>query len=213
MKRWLLALVPVLVLACNWTDGQCWYRDEAGSGFGTGAGVGGSFGVGVGVGGAGDYASPEPFDEEENDVVPEPQSLEEDRGRPICNESELQVAGFSASLFNFKTVVEDDGEGKGGGEQMANATLTFIDGRQLFPEMWTCNVTIRMPLRTEAFGKISAQQAAKIAASVSTRASKDVMHSQSSWQPTLFCIRFGNRMQEIFDKDYKGLGGRASAKR
>ena len=208
MKPWLLVFIPMLMLACNWTDGQCWYKGDGGADFGTGAGVGGSFSVGAG--GDGDYATPGASNEDSDDFGP--QSLEDERGGPLCNESDLQI-GFTASLFNFKTIVEDDGQGKAGGDQMASTSLRFIDSRGFFPETWTCDVTIRMPLRTEAHGKISAQQAAKIAAAVTTKASKEVMHSQSSWQPTMFCLKFGARMQEIFDKEYKGLGGRASAKR
>jgi hypothetical protein len=40
-----------------------------------------------------------------------------------------QVAGFSASLFKFQTIVEDDGKDSAGGWQRTNAILGFSDGR------------------------------------------------------------------------------------
>ena len=219
VKVWILGLTcALLALGCNWTDGQCWYRGEGGD-FGTGVGVGGSFGVsvGAGVGGRGDHA--------------DPRSEEEPRVPPACNEGEgegaerpkvdapdipdaPQAGKFAASLFKFKTTVADDGSDKGGGEQQADTVLTFMDWRGLVPKFWTCNITVRMALRTELRGTISAEKAADITAKVATRASADVMHTQPEWLPALFCSRFRDRMTEIFKTapDYKGYGGRASAR-
>lgn len=77
MIHWMLVVIPVLVLACNRTDGKCWYRGEGGD-YGTGAGVGGSFGVAVGVGvgpgvGGDAYYSPQGAGDLERD-------------EPICND-------------------------------------------------------------------------------------------------------------------------------
>lgn len=80
MIHWMLIVIPVLVLACNRTDGKCWYRGEGEGDYGSAAGVGGSFGVGVGVGvGAGvggdAYYSPQGVGDHD-----------EDEEEPICNE-------------------------------------------------------------------------------------------------------------------------------
>lgn len=201
MKSLLLIVACVLsgLAGCNYTIGECWPRDQNGPGDGLG-GAGGSLLPPVGVGGFGD-------------VPPVPQGADAEGAVDVsgCN----AVAGFSASLFNFKTTLADDGTDAGGGEQKASATLKFIDSRPFIPEIWTCEVTIKMPLRTAKHGTISAKEAAKIAAKVTTRASTYVMHSRSSWQPTLFCSLFGKRMQYLFDHDpdFQGLGGRASANR
>lgn len=201
MKSLLLIVACVLsgLAGCNYTIGECWPRDQNGPGDGLG-GAGGSILVPAGVGGFGD-------------VPPGPQGADAEGAVDVsgCN----AVAGFSASLFNFKTTLEDDGKDEGGGEQEASAKLKFIDSRPFIPEIWTCDVTIKMPLRTAKRGTVSAKEAAKIAAKITTRASTTVMHSQSSWQPTLFCSKFGNEMQNLFnhDPEFKGLGGRASARR
>lgn len=42
---------------------------------------------------------------------------------------ESRIGGFSASLFKFKIVVEDDGKNASGGWQAAHTTLALVDGR------------------------------------------------------------------------------------
>jgi hypothetical protein len=122
------------------------------------------------------------------------------------------VSGFSASLFKFKTIVEDDGTGKAGGWQKADATLKFVDGRPFIPAVWACTLTIEMPMRTELRGRISADQAATWSAEVATKASSDVMHTKDGWVPAEFCNQWRAKMREIFSKDpYKGIGPRISA--
>lgn len=123
------------------------------------------------------------------------------------------MGSFSASLFKFKTTIPDDGTGKGGGEQQASATLTFVDARHDPPPAWICNVTIRMPLRTATHGSVSALQASQISAKVTTAASRAVMRSRPAWQPTLFCKEFQDKMNDVFFYDHAGLGARATATR
>lgn len=126
---------------------------------------------------------------------------------------QAQVAGFSASLFKFQTIVEDDGKDSAGGWQQTNAILGFSDGRgNIVPQVWTCNVTIGMPLRTTLDGAISASKAAQIAAKVTTDASGAVMDKQTNWLPALFCIAFERAMRDIFKDKYKSLGARVSVK-
>jgi hypothetical protein len=110
--------------------------------------------------------------------------------------------------------VADDGQGVAGGYQQATASgVKFVDGRQDPPAAWTCNVTVRMPIRTAKYGKISPSDAADIAATVLTDAASPTMHSQPSWQPTLFCKKLQDNMNTIFFEDYNGLGGQASVNR
>ena len=123
------------------------------------------------------------------------------------------MGAFAASLFKFKTTLPDDGTDKGGGEQQASATLAFVDSRHDPPPAWICNVTIRMPLRTAKHGKIPAAKASDIAADVTTRASGAVMKARATWQATLFCKAFQDKMNDLFFFDYQGLGGRATANR
>lgn len=189
-------IIPVILSsllgACTYTDGQCWLRSEDPGGPGVGGGV-----VGPPVGGFGDDVSATPQDT--SGGVP-----------PDCQSN---ITGFSTSLFKFVTTVADDGEGKAGGYQEASTTLAFIDGRQDPTETWTCNVWIKMPLRTEKLGTISAAKAAEIASDVTTFSSSAVMHSRPSWQPTLFCAKFQDTMNEVFKSSYAGLGAQATAKR
>ncbi|MFO0589884.1 MAG: hypothetical protein U0441_20250 [Polyangiaceae bacterium] len=194
MKRH--AIIPVILSsilgACTHTDGQCWLRSEDSGGSGVGGGV-----VGPPVGGFGD------------DIAPTPQNT----AGGVPPDCQSNITGFSASLFKFATTVADDGEGKAGGYQEASTTLVFIDGRQDPTETWTCNVWMKMPLRTEKLGTISATKAAEIASDVTTFSSSAVMHSRPSWQPTLFCGKFQDMMNEVFKNSYPGLGAQATAKR
>ena len=126
---------------------------------------------------------------------------------PLAN-----VGGFSASLFKFKTIVEDDGTGKGGGWQQADAKLNFVDSRSSITSAWTCTLTIEMPLRTELKGKISAEKAAEWSAQVATQASSEVMHTKEGWVPAEFCNAWREKMKAIFKEEpYKGIGVRISA--
>ena len=192
-RTWLPIVLVSLLSACTYTDGQCWLRSDDSGGTGAGGGVI------VPPYGGGDYGEVPPTPQDAADSIP-----------PDCAE---KMSGFPASLFKFKTTVEDDGEGKAGGYQQARATLMFIDGRQEPAQSWTCAVTIKMPLRTEKYGTISAERAAEIASDVTTIASTIVMHSQDAWQPTLFCGKYQDGMNAIFQKSYKLLGGQATAKR
>lgn len=210
VKLWIMGLTcALLALGCNWTDGQCWYRGEGGD-FGTGVGVGGSFGVsvGAGVGGRGDHA--------------DPRSDEDPRVPPACNEGEGEeaerpkvdtpgVAGYPASLFKFKTTVEDDGAGAAGGWQEAQATLTFVDMRAELA-MWKCDLTVGMPKRTAAQGVLTAERAAKMTASAATAASATVMHSQPAWIRAMYCPAFAKELVAELSRRYPNLGARARAR-
>ena len=123
------------------------------------------------------------------------------------DEALLEIGGFSAALFPFKTTIEDDGTGPGGGYQEAKTTLKFVDTRQKPPATWTCSFTVGMPLRTAKYGKLDAIHAAVITAEVATLSSSSVMHSREVWLPVLFCKNFKEKMFDTFRSRYNGLGG------
>jgi hypothetical protein len=65
----------------------------------------------------------------------------------------------------------------------------------------------RRALRTAKYGKIDAIHAAVITAHVATLSASPVMHSRAAWLPALFCIKFKEKMNETFQRNYQGLGG------
>jgi hypothetical protein len=123
------------------------------------------------------------------------------------DDAQQEIGGFSAASFPFKTTLEDDGTDVGGGYQEAKTTLSFADTRQSPTARWTCSFTVGMPLRTAKYGKIDAIHAAVITAQVATLSASPVMHSRAAWLPALFCIKFKEKMNEIFQRNYQGLGG------
>ena len=182
-----LAAMTVLgLVACNYTEGQCYLREDL-EGY-EGAGGGGV--IGPGWGGYGEVP-PEPQD------ATDPPSFD-------CN----AVAGFSSALFKFKTTIPDDGQGEAGGWQQAMAALNFVDTRQSPPQSWSCPVTVELPIRTSTRGVISPTQAAEMSAQAATVTSSVVMHSRDSWLPSLFCIKFKEGMVKAFAALYPGCGGR-----
>lgn len=116
--------------------------------------------------------------------------------------------GFSTSIFMFTTTVADDGQGDAGGWQVAAATLKFNRWIGVLPENWACQVTIGMPVRAEAYGKISPQQAATITTGVANNASQFVMHNPEGLPPGIFCSRLKPTMQQLFDTQYYLLGAK-----
>jgi hypothetical protein len=120
-----------------------------------------------------------------------------------------RLADFGSRPVQHST---PDPEGIGGGYQEATAgSVKFVDTRQYPPNAWTCGVTVKMPLRTAVFGKVSAERAAEIASNVLTDASSITMHSRSSWMQALFCKQLGKDMNKIFKYAYECLGASASA--
>jgi hypothetical protein len=114
------------------------------------------------------------------------------------------------NVFKFKTTIRDDGKGDGGGWQEANADVPISDARSSPIKNWKCNITVGMPLRTKADGKISAEKAAEVSAEVASQAVKQVMPEQppGQWAPGTFCVKFKAAMRNIFRANYKSLGAR-----
>jgi hypothetical protein len=121
------------------------------------------------------------------------------------------VGGFSPSLFEFKTVIKDDGKDEAGGWQEVSTKLRFVDTRYLVARMWTCSVKVGVPLRTSAKGQISPGDAAIVTAEIATDASADVMHRKEEWLTGEFCIEFREEMKKLFFKRYSNLGAKVNA--
>ena len=120
------------------------------------------------------------------------------------------VGAFSPSVFPFTIKVQDDGTGAAGGWQEASALLKFVDTRPLPPRLWSCRITVGMPLRAATHGRISPAFAAGTAASVATEASTKVMHRQPEWMTAEFCVAFVAEMNSLFLKDHRSLGARVN---
>lgn len=121
----------------------------------------------------------------------------------------LAIGSFSPSLFQFSTIVADDGRDGGGGWQQATAVLRFADTRHVIPTIWSCRITIGMPIRAVAYGKVSPNQAADWSAEMVTEASTVVMKRRESWIPTLYCIELVAETNRCFNERLPRLGAQA----
>lgn len=176
--KWFVVVAAFCLSACNYTVGQCWIDDEGNNG---GPGAGG--GPVVPYGGAGGYG----YGDEPGK---EPQDFSEP---PECN----SIGSYSSSLFKFKTEIADDPSAPAGGWQVAEPTLKFVDARQDPPASWTCTYRFGIPLRTVVHGKISASDAAEIAAEVATLGSSLTRPKKAVWVPADFCNQFITDMRSI----------------
>jgi hypothetical protein len=123
----------------------------------------------------------------------------------------LAIGSFSPDVFKFAPVVQDDHQDEGAGWQTATARLKFVDTRPEVPKIWACTVTISVPLRTVALGRISPDYAAEAAADIATDASETVMHSQNEWLTAPYCKAFKDEMNRLFAVRYSGLGARVTS--
>lgn len=186
LEFWWVALMLGGASACTVMDGQCWYKDENG----TGDGAGGQL-VGTGQGGYGDAS-------------PKPQAADDSRPPPDC----ASVGMFSPSLFKFVTIVADDGTMEPGGWQEAGGTFNFVDTQD--SRSYSCSIKVGMPLRTAAQGKISHAMAADMSATVMTFAGPTVMHQKTSWVTAQFCEAVRAEMTKLFDEGWPKLGERVT---
>ncbi len=182
---WFVVSLILGVTACNYTDGQCYLREDVEGSDGAGGGV-----IAPPAGGFGD-------------VPPKPQGAGEPQSFD-CN----AIGAYSPSLFKFKTTLVDDGEGVAGGAQQAATSLDFLDGRQTPPQAWACPLTVELPIRTSTRGVISPSKAADMSAEAATLASSLVMHSRDSWIPASFCLNFKPVMKKTMAALYPGCGAR-----
>jgi hypothetical protein len=189
---WSLAFFVVVLAGCSYTDGQCWSLAEEN---GQGGAAGGSL---VPSGAGGDYGEAPPKPLGAGNPAP-----------PNC----IAMGSFSSSSFKFKTTVEDDPSAPAGGWQEARPTLSIVDLRQDPPAKWTCTFTFGIPLRTVAHRKISAGDAADIAAEVATLGSGIAMPKKEVWVPADFCNQFRTDMNQLLTNaksPYKDYGARVN---
>ncbi|WP_437710171.1 hypothetical protein WMF45_36045 [Sorangium sp. So ce448] len=114
------------------------------------------------------------------------------------------VNGFSPTIFNFVTKIEDDGTQTPGGWQEAAVDFKIKRWVDVYPEFWSCKMTIGVPLRNEAQGKISAELAAAISAKVSSTASRKIMRSDIHMPQGIFCFKFTEEMKVRMPEAVKG---------
>jgi hypothetical protein len=120
-------------------------------------------------------------------------------------EESIVKVHFDPSDFPFVTTVPDDGEGYGGGWQVARANLDFwkvVIPR--LPRHWKCPLVVEMPLRTRFMGPVPPKQAeysVEIAEAVARTMSYDLPRE-------LFCKEFVDGMKGLFALKYDKLGAR-----
>jgi hypothetical protein len=123
------------------------------------------------------------------------------------------VAGgpFAAKLFNFVTIVADDGNGPAGGWQEAVASLKIARMNYLvIPEIWFCPVKIGMPLRTTVYGEIPPSLAAQITVQIANKAAKKVRSTEPDLPQGIFCQEIYSWMKTYFVSDWPSLGARVN---
>ena len=191
----MISLVVMLVAGCTTVDpDECWVNNTSG-GFGDDGPI--PIGAGVGATSSGDFDTP---------PAGEPLAAEATEN-PCVEMGSVTVVRFSPSEFPFVTIVQDDGTDKAGGWQEAKANLEFIKKRRGGGNTWSCPITIGMPLRAEAYGKISASRAAGFSVDVT----EDVAYGMDFNLPSgTFCFRFRTGVDAAFKSKYPGLGERVS---
>ncbi|CAN96292.1 hypothetical protein predicted by Glimmer/Critica [Sorangium cellulosum So ce56] len=115
---------------------------------------------------------------------------------------------FDPSDFTFITTVNDPGTGAAGGWQVAKVKLNF---RKLtIPhtvKSWSCDFSIEMPLRTEIYGQIDADRAARLSEEITEEVANRMDYDLPQG---IFCSRFINQTRATFKSKYKGLGARVT---
>lgn len=220
---WLAAISLPTISACNYTVGDCYPRGE-GAGYSTeGVGSGGGVIIPTGVGGFGEAPPKQPqsgtsqplvcnSDETENPCRGSGDTAGDGTTYVLCSEpcpqNDLQclsgvISMFRASNFSFVTIIADDGKDLAGGWQESNTALAFA--HNLF-EIVTCSVRIGMPLRTKAWGTISASTAAIYSADVANAAAAKVW--PTDLPSGIFCSTLKKEMDAQFAAKYQNLGAR-----
>ncbi|MDC3954062.1 hypothetical protein [Polyangium jinanense] len=189
------SLLLMLVAGCNTVDpDECWVNTSGG--FDDEQPI--PIGAGVGATSSGDFGTP---------PAAEPLDYGGEPNPCMAPEVDFTIPIAKPSDFPFVTIIPDDGTDTGGGEQMAEASLPFTRIHNLSVRRWYCSLTIRMPLRTELMGKISASQAAILSAEVTNIASKRM---DFTLPEGIFCDEFPMAVLAAFKEKYKYLGARVT---
>jgi hypothetical protein len=205
MKKVLFVLVLFclaacnFLAACNYDAGECWVRGEEEGGVGGGGPIAPGWG--------GDYG----------DAPPEPQDGTGPSGSDADAEVTKQPLGYGPLAFKFVVTMEDDGKDGAGGWQKATTKLSFTrvkpadDSDGCNPggttEVWTCGLTIGMPVRTH-LETISTTEAAKRSAWGATKAGDEVKRL-SNEPKDRFCTRYRDEMKKLMNKKWN-LGARVT---
>jgi hypothetical protein len=111
-----------------------------------------------------------------------------------------QVGGwkrYSPQLFNFATVIQDDGNGPSGGWQEAHVALNVNIIHYtpfLHIEPWKCApVTFGAPLRNKDQGVISPQRAATLCANLASSIADALMEDKNMTEG-IYCFKLKNRL-------------------
>lgn len=208
------------IAACNYTVGECYPRDEVPGSATEGVGAGGGILVPGGFGGAyGDSPGIEPqsatnpelkcnSDESETERVTEGTTCDADGSMNngatfaicsgACQKPCAGVNGYSPSLFNFVTIIPDDGIGEAGGWQTASLVFKVKRWTNLLPEAWECpQMTFGAPLRNKAQGKISSEFAASVAAGLATQVSHTLKDVE---EHGIYCVQLKESLKTSFPK-------------
>jgi len=190
--RSIASLLLTLVVGCTTVDpDECWVNTSGG--FEDEQPI--PIGAGVGATTGGDFLTP---------PAGEPLAAEATEN-PCVAMGSVTVVSFSLSEFPFVTIVPDDGMAPAGGWQEAKANLEFIKKRRGGGSTWSCPITIGMPLRAEAYGKISAERAAGFSVDVT----EDVAYGMDfNIPPGTFCSKFVAGVRAMFPSKYPKLGER-----
>jgi hypothetical protein len=228
----LTSVIAMLMIGCNAVDpGDCWPNTSGG------LGGGGPIPIAAGVGATttGDYyADAPPAEPLDYGGTPNPcmapgsppesacqgPSPSENRAAVVtcsaackskCPSPGAMIAvKFSPSEFKFRTTVKDDGQGNGGGWQVAKPNLDF--GEIIWPtviNLWHCAFNIEMPLRTEFMGKISATRAANLSVEITESVAS---HMDYKLPSGIFCTKFIGDVDAAFKSKYPRLGAKAVKK-
>jgi hypothetical protein len=133
-------------------------------------------------------------------------------GPEPIGEARQEASGprYGSRDFPFVVEAKDDGEGKGGGWQVAHHSSAFkVVEWPLDVYRWECHLEIGMPLRSEMEGPISKSRAALITAEVANDVVFPLL-DRGKWEGlgALFCIDLKNEMNERFRSQYRGYGAR-----
>jgi hypothetical protein len=220
------SVLIMLGTGCNTVDpDECWPNTSGGFG------GSGTIPIGAGVGAStGDFLTPprRPLDSGDapNPCVTPP-SPKEDACKGVrdmatdghtyafCSKACPQnsapctagvISMFRPSNFSFSTIIADDGTDIGGGWQETKTVLAFADG--LF-DITTCQLRIGMPLRSKAWGKVSADTAAVYSSNVANAAAANIW--PTDLPSGIFCTKLKKEMGEQFGAKYQGLGAQMMA--
>jgi hypothetical protein len=131
-------------------------------------------------------------------------------GAERIGEAQQEAGGprYGSKDFPFKVTVKDDGEGKAGGYQTAEVSDAFTVLRWPPPSYrWECHYKVRMPIRAEAYGRITADRAALWSAEAANAVVFPLLDS-TDWtgDGTAFCRSLNHLLAAKLNAEHPKLG-------